>query len=192
MEMPRGRNGHETVTIVKPQSTVVHPCDGMALPEEPGSMECRLLLCAAMAEKVPVGTIPSAGSLLGYGVMMDLHDPVALKGTRKAGLPWTRPCMFDGSSIISDFVPSTETGDTTSLEVYLDVDGDQRASLTTRDLLMDVRSALKVVTGTMSLYPGDIVGIEVRGTAVPVRSGSRFEAGISSIAVVRGSFKGAP
>ncbi len=192
LSVPKGRKGSETVVLVKPQSSTVQGSEGMSPPQAVGPLECRLLLGVAICERVPAGTSPPKGAIMGYGVVLDINDPAGLGPVRKMGLPWTGPCLFDGSSMISEFVPASEVEDPSALEVYMEIDGQQRASITTRDLLMDVRTAIGEASSAMTLYPGDIIGIEVQGTRAPLRSDSRIEAGISSISIIRASYKGTP
>jgi 2-keto-4-pentenoate hydratase/2-oxohepta-3-ene-1,7-dioic acid hydratase in catechol pathway len=75
------------------------------------------------------------------------------------------------------------------LEVYLEIDGEQKASLTTKELMVDVPTALRTASRSMTLYPGDIVGIDIKGTEMPVGPNSRIEAGISSVSIIRASFR---
>ncbi len=192
ISVPKGKKGTETVLLVKPQSSMVQGAEGMAPLPSVGPFESRLLLGVAMCEKVPAGTAPRDGAILGYGVLLDIMDGKGLGSARKMGLPWTLPCMFDGSTIISDFAPASEVMDPSALEVYMEIDGQQMASVTTGDMLMDVQTAIGAASRTMTLYPGDIVGIEVLGTRASIRSDSRMEAGISSVSIIRASYKAAP
>lgn len=192
ISVPKGRKGKEIALLVKPQSSTVHGSDEMVAPASDGPLSCRLMLGAAIGEKVTAGMTPHDRAIMGYGVVLDLFDLEALERTRRNGLPWTAPCMFDGSSIISEFVPASEIDDPSALEVYLEIDGKQKASLTTNDLICDVRSAIGTAARAMTLYPGDIVGIEVSGTENHLRPDSRIEAGISSVSIIRCSFKPTP
>jgi len=175
---------------VKPQSSLVHAAEVLDPPKVDGNIACKMLLGAAIGEKVPSGGKPSKNAIMGFGVVLDLLDKDGLADARKKGHPWTEACLFDRSSIVSDFVPASEVEDPTSLEVYLEKDGEQRASLTTRELVLDVSSAIRTASASMTLYPGDIIGIEVAGTELDVKPGSRIEAGISSVSIVRTTLKG--
>ncbi|MCU0799208.1 MAG: fumarylacetoacetate hydrolase family protein [Candidatus Thermoplasmatota archaeon] len=192
LSFPKGRKGAETVVLVKPQSSILQGSEGMSPLPSGGTYECRMLLGVAIGEKVLAGTEPPEGVIMGYGVILDIMDIGGLGPVRKMGVPWTGPCLFDGSSIISDFVPSSEVTDPSALEVYLEMDGEQKASLTTGDLLMDVQTALRTASAAMTLYPGDIIGIEVLGTRTPIRSDSKMDAGISSVSIIRASYEATP
>ena len=95
------------------------------------------------------------GEIAGVGFGLDLTKADIQNRLKEKGLPWERAKGFDGSAILSDFVPFR--GPVESLRMTLNVDGklQQHAGY---DLMMyKPKTMLEEIKSFMTLEDGDII-----------------------------------
>ena len=124
-------------------------------------------------------------SVLGFGMLVDVFDPKELSHLRKEGLPWEMTKGRNTFCPISEFTPSKDIGDPYGHEVYLEINGKEVRKTSTRELHMGLEDAMHHVSGSMTLSPGDIIAVKIKGCEGTLATGDEVEAGISSVGIVR-------
>ncbi|ASB50221.1 fumarylacetoacetate hydrolase family protein [Alkalitalea saponilacus] len=82
----------------------------------------------------------------------DLQDEL-----RSKGLPWEKCKAFDGSAVLSDFVPKSDYPDLNNLNFSLNVNGEVRQSGNTRDMIYNIDQIISHVSKYFTLKIGDLI-----------------------------------
>lgn len=92
------------------------------------------------------------------------------------GLPWTLSKGFDGSAVLSDFVPLAELGgDIQNLSFSLSRGGETLQSGNTRDMLCSVDRMISYISDFMLLRTGDLIYTGTPAGVGPVAVGDTLE-----------------
>ncbi|MBQ9436558.1 MAG: fumarylacetoacetate hydrolase family protein, partial [Bacteroidales bacterium] len=92
------------------------------------------------------------------------------------GLPWTLSKGFDGSAVLSDFVPLVELGgDIQNLSFSLSRAGETLQSGNTRDMLCSVDRMISYISDFMLLRTGDLIYTGTPAGVGPVAIGDILE-----------------
>lgn len=92
------------------------------------------------------------------------------------GLPWTLSKGFDGSAVLSDFVPLAELGgDIQNLSFSLSRGGETLQSGNTRDMLCSVDRMISYISDFMLLRTGDLIYTGTPAGVGPVAIGDTLE-----------------
>jgi acylpyruvate hydrolase len=82
----------------------------------------------------------------------DLQDEL-----RGKGLPWEKCKAFDGSAVISEFVPKERFSDLQNINFRLDVNGQVRQKGNTRDMIFSIDAIVAHLSNYFTLKIGDII-----------------------------------
>lgn len=92
------------------------------------------------------------------------------------GLPWTLSKGFDGSAVVSDFVPLSELGgDVQNLTFSLMRNGEQVQCGNTKDMLCGVDRMISYISDFMLLRTGDMIYTGTPSGVGPVAIGDTLE-----------------
>lgn len=92
------------------------------------------------------------------------------------GLPWTLSKGFDGSAVVSDFVPLSELGgDVQNLSFSLMRNGEQVQCGNTKDMLCGVDRMISYISDFMLLRTGDMIYTGTPSGVGPVAIGDTLE-----------------
>lgn len=92
------------------------------------------------------------------------------------GLPWTLSKGFDGSAVVSDFVPLSELGDDVqNLSFSLMRNGEQVQCGNTKDMLCGVDRMISYISDFMLLRTGDMIYTGTPSGVGPVAIGDTLE-----------------
>lgn len=92
------------------------------------------------------------------------------------GLPWTLSKGFDGSAVVSDFVPLSELGgDVQNLSFSLMRNGEQVQCGNTKDMLCSVDRMISYISDFMLLRTGDMIYTGTPSGVGPVAIGDTLE-----------------
>jgi len=118
------------------------------------------------------------GGIAGIGFGLDLTHADIQNKLKTKGLPWERAKSFDGSAVLSDFVPFD--GDITQIAFEMHING-KKIQHATYDLMMyKPAEMIREIQSFMSLEDGDVI---MTGTPKGVgyyKAGDRFEAAVTS------------
>lgn len=96
-------------------------------------------------------------AIAGYAVAIDMTARNIQDECKKKGLPWTIAKGFDTFSPISDFIPKESIRDPHDVELWLDVNGQNKQRDTTGLMLFRIPRLLSEISGVMKLEKGDII-----------------------------------
>lgn len=101
----------------------------------------------------------------------DLQDELRAKG-----LPWEKCKAFDGSAVMSDFVPLAEMGyDIGNIPFRLDVNGVTRQTGNTKDMIFSVDQIISHLSAFFTLKIGDVIYTGTPAGVGPVHIGDRLQ-----------------
>ncbi|PRX95773.1 fumarylacetoacetate hydrolase family protein [Allonocardiopsis opalescens] len=134
---------------------------------------------------VVVGTggrdIPESDALdhvMGYTMGLDI--------TVRADADRSRRKSYDTFSPLGPWITTAdEIGDPSGLEIRLDVNGEPRQDVRTRDMITKVPAIVSYASRMMTLVPGDLIFTGAPPGVGPIRPGDRLAASISGIGEMR-------
>ncbi|MFO8050478.1 MAG: fumarylacetoacetate hydrolase family protein [Thermoplasmatota archaeon] len=170
---------------IKPASSITRSDQAIEIPSDAEELGFRMMLAAAVGERISARRRHKMASLMGFGAALDIYDVRKLKTARKNGLPWAEAKGSDTFCPISDFTPVKDIDDPYDLEVYLEVNGEEVIKGSTKDRRIDMENVLERVTRSITLYPGDLICVPVSDEEGFLSAGDSIEAGISSVGVLR-------
>jgi len=177
--------GARTSLLLKPQSSIIH-YDGEVIPPKGCAViGCIPMLALAVGERIDRNKRGKAKCLLGYGMALHLFDRASLSSASEEGLPWAAASGHDTFCPVSDFTSAEEVEDLSALELYVMVNGKEAIRTDTGSLVMRIDEALSLVSRTMTLHPGDIIGISFKDAEMALSHGDLMEGGISAVGLVR-------
>ena len=94
---------------------------------------------------------------------------------KEKGLPWELAKGFDGSAPISAFLPKSQFDDLYNLNFKLDVNGQNRQTGNTRDLLFKFEFIIAFVSKYITLKKGDLIYTGTPAGVAKVSIGDRLE-----------------
>ncbi|RZA03342.1 MAG: FAA hydrolase family protein [Sphingobacteriaceae bacterium] len=94
---------------------------------------------------------------------------------KEKGLPWELAKGFDGSAPISNFLPKADFADLYDLNFKLDVNGQNRQTGTTKDLLFSFEFIIVFVSKYITLKKGDLIYTGTPAGVAKVNIGDRLE-----------------
>jgi acylpyruvate hydrolase len=94
---------------------------------------------------------------------------------KEKGLPWELAKGFDGSAPISNFLPKSQFADLYDLNFKLDVNGANRQTGSTKDLLFKFEFIIAFVSKYITLKKGDLIYTGTPQGVAKVNIGDRLE-----------------
>ncbi|MGA1820307.1 MAG: fumarylacetoacetate hydrolase family protein [Thermoplasmatota archaeon] len=173
------------VVFTKPATSVVHQDDDVLTKDGKDELAFSLYYAMAMGRRTESSKKAKMSSVLGFGMLLDIFDPKELSKLRKEGLPWDLTKGRDTFCPISEFTSSKDIGDPYGHEVYLEKNGREVRNTSTRELQMGLEDAMQHVSESMTLAPGDIIAVKIKGCDGTLAVGDEIEAGISSVGIIR-------
>lgn len=104
-------------------------------------------------------------SSVGLGVDFTARD--IQRKAREEGMPWELCKAFDGSAVISEFVPLDQFAGKESLQFHLDINGETVQRGDTKDMIFNINQIIAYASQFFTLKIGDIIF-----TGTPVGVGS--------------------
>jgi 2-keto-4-pentenoate hydratase/2-oxohepta-3-ene-1,7-dioic acid hydratase in catechol pathway len=177
------RNGFFTLAT----SSISGPADPIVLPELEGYQidhECEL----AVIIGTPARHVSAAHALdhvAGYSCLVD----VTVRGKQERAMRKSFPSFTPLGPYL---VTADEVPDPDDLRLSLSVNDEVRHDGSTRDLIVDVRSAIEMVSAVVPLEPGDVIATGTPAGVGPLVPGDRLRimvelVGEMTLDVVRGS-----
>jgi 2-keto-4-pentenoate hydratase/2-oxohepta-3-ene-1,7-dioic acid hydratase in catechol pathway len=169
----------------KPSSSIIHQGDDILHPGLGSELGFGVYLAMAIGKRVESSTSAKLSNLLGLGVLFDIYDVNELDSLKKEQQPWLLAKGKDTFCPISEFTPMKDAGDPYGQEVYLEINGEEVLTTTTRELEMGMEESLDHLSRFMTLAPGDIIAIRIKEGSGRIEKDDEIEAGISSIGILR-------
>jgi acylpyruvate hydrolase len=100
----------------------------------------------------------------------DLQDEL-----KKKGLPWEKSKAFDGSAVISEFVPISRYANLRELSFRLDINGEIRQKGNSQDMIFNFDQLIAHVSRYFTLKIGDLIYTGTPSGVGPVAIGDRLQ-----------------
>jgi acylpyruvate hydrolase len=113
-------------------------------------------------------------SSVGLGIDLTARD--LQKKCKEKGLPWEIAKAFDGSAVISDFIPLEEAGNINSLDFRLLRNENIVQTGNTSDMIFDVDTIIEYVSRFFTLKIGDIIYTGTPAGVGKLEIGDRLQA----------------
>jgi acylpyruvate hydrolase len=94
---------------------------------------------------------------------------------KEKGLPWELAKAFDGSAPVSQFLPKSQFADLYALNFKLDINGQNRQTGHTKDLLFSFEKIIAFVSQYITLKKGDLIFTGTPSGVAKVAVGDRLE-----------------
>jgi acylpyruvate hydrolase len=94
---------------------------------------------------------------------------------KEKGLPWELAKAFDGSAPVSQFLPKSQFADLYALNFKLDINGQNRQTGHTKDLLFSFEKIIAFVSQYITLKKGDLIFTGTPPGVAKVAIGDRLE-----------------
>ncbi len=171
MELPQ-----EPLIFLKPPSSLIGPGAPIVLPRQSNQVEHEAELAVVIkrrARRVPVEK--AAGYILGYTCLND----VTARDLQKRDVQFTRSKSFDTFCPLGPYIDlEIDPGD---LKVECRVNGEQRQSSSTAQLIHTPQELVSYISHIMTLEPGDVIATGTPKGVGPLRPGDQVEVSIQGI-----------
>jgi acylpyruvate hydrolase len=98
---------------------------------------------------------------------------------KNQGHPWLLSKGFDTSCPCGDFIDKSRINPSSSVNLWLSVNGQMRQNGYTRDMVFSVGDLIAYISKYITLEHGDLILTGTPAGVGPVRRGDRIEAGIN-------------
>jgi fumarylpyruvate hydrolase len=132
--------------------------------------------------------IPAADAvhhIYGYAVGLDMTRRDLQFALRDKGRPWDISKGFDCSAPISPIKPIAATGEITSAQIWLAVNGAKRQSSDVAKLIWNVNETIEHLSKFYELRPGDLIYSGTPEGVGAVKPGDEMEGGIAGIGTLK-------
>lgn len=132
--------------------------------------------------------IPAADAvshIYGYAVGLDMTRRDLQFALRDKGRPWDVSKGFDGSAPISPIKPIATTGEITTAQVWLNVNGAKRQASDVAKLIWNVNETIEHLSKFYELRPGDLIYTGTPEGVGAVKPGDEMEGGIAGIGTLK-------
>ncbi len=109
---------------------------------------------------------------IGLGIDFTARD--LQRKLKDAGRPWELSKAFDGSAVISEFVPISEFPDLQNVNFHLDINGQKVQSGNTRDMSYSIDQIIAYISRYFTLKIGDVIFTGTPAGVGPVAKNDRL------------------
>ena len=172
----------EPMFFTKPADAVVESGSTIPYPPETENFHYEGELVVAIGAdgfRVPEEQVPEM--IFGYGIGIDLTRRDLQAKARDAGRPWDWAKGFDNSAPCSALTPIKKTGELTSGEIRLSVNGEVRQDADISQMIWTVREIVSLISNSMHLKKGDLIYTGTPAGVGAVGPGDRLVASIEGL-----------
>lgn len=147
----------EPVLFIKPSTAVVGTESALGLSQVLAPIHYEAELAVLINKPLTkAGADDAFAAIAGLGVALDLTRREAQSTLKEKGLPWELAKAFDGSCVLSPFVPF-DGQDLTQTRYALAINGELRQQGDTAMMINPVIALICHLTQYFTLLPGDVV-----------------------------------
>lgn len=176
----------EPVLFLKPPSALIAHGGQIVLPPGAGRVDHEAELAVIIGQRAShVRREEALDYVFGYTSAND----VSARDYQKKDGQWGRAKGFDTFCPLGPWIV---TGlDVADLAIACHVNGEQRQSARTSDMIFDVATLVSFVSGVMTLLPGDVLLTGTPSGVSPLMAGDTVEVMIEGIGTLRNTVRGA-
>lgn len=127
----------------------------------------------------------------GYGAGLDLTRRDLQKAAKATGQSWEAAKAFDGAAPVTALAPASLIGHPESGALWLRVNGQERQRSDLARQLWSVPEVISLLSGYLSLRPGDLIMTGTPAGVQPLCVGDRLQAAIEGVASLEVSISAA-
>jgi len=146
------------LVFLKPQSSICYDGDTIIIPTQSSDIHHEVelvLVISKISSNISEGE--ALNSIGGIGVGIDFTARDIQQEAKKLGHPWAISKGFDTFAPISTFIPLSTIDDIHNLDLTLSINGEQRQSGNTKDMIFNVETIISYLSKIFTLYPGDLI-----------------------------------
>ncbi|MCC6382229.1 MAG: fumarylacetoacetate hydrolase family protein [Dehalococcoidia bacterium] len=165
----------------KPLSSVAGPGEPIVMPAGAGHLEPEGEVVAVIGRRLkgPVSRDDALAAVFGYTCGNDVSE----RTWQRADGQWWRA---KGSDTFGVFGPTIATGlDHAAIGLWTRVNGVEVQHATTAELIRDIPEIVRLVSGVMTLHPGDIIYTGTPGEPRPLARGDVVEVEVTGAGILR-------
>jgi len=162
--------------FLKANSSLSGPADPIVLPPIPGREvhhEAELAIIVGKGGRA-ISRADAMGHVFGYACLLD----IVVRGQEERVMrkSYDSFCPLGPWITTADAVQAPD-----ALQLSLRVNGVERQSANTRDLIVDIPAMIEMASAVMTLYPGDIIASGTPAGVAPIVSGDVLDLSIPSV-----------
>jgi 2-keto-4-pentenoate hydratase/2-oxohepta-3-ene-1,7-dioic acid hydratase in catechol pathway len=174
----------EPLMFLKPTTSVIGPGDAIVMPPQSSRVDHEAELAIVIGKATKNASAAEAlEAVLGYTCAND----VTARDLQDKDVQFTRGKGFDtfcplGPHIVTDLDPS-------NLDIACRVNGEERQSSNTSDLIFDCATLVAFASSVMTLLPGDVILTGTPDGISPLNDGDTVEVEVAGIGVLSNSVR---
>lgn len=166
--------------FLKPSTAVIGPADEIVLPRQSRRVDYEGELGVVIGKKARhVPQDAARGYILGYTCFNDVSE----RHNQRDDGQWTRAKGYDTFAPVGPWIETEIEPGNLKIETYLN--GEQRQSASTSDLIFSIPGLISFISGVMTLLPGDIIATGTPSGIGPMNPGDTVEVKIEGIGTLR-------
>lgn len=165
------------LVFLKPQSALCFDGAEIIIPEQSSDVHHEVEIVVAISKKGK--DIPEKDTLNfieGIGVGIDFTARDIQQRAKESGYPWSVAKGFDTFAPVSRFIRSSEFEDLGNINVDLSVNGVNRQSGNSSQMIFSINYLISYLSSIFTLYPGDLIFTGTPSGVSRVISGDQISA----------------
>ncbi|CAF2162464.1 unnamed protein product [Rotaria magnacalcarata] len=168
------------IIFMKPPSAFVIEPNDIKIPSEWDEVHHEVELGVIIDKKCQnVSKEEAEEYIAGYCLALDMTSRKLQNELKDQGLPWLLAKGFDTSCPCGDFIDKNEINLSSSVNLWLSVNGTMRQSGHTRDMIFSVPDIIAFISKYITLEHGDLILTGTPAGVGSVKRGDQIEAGIN-------------
>ncbi|CAF1011447.1 unnamed protein product [Rotaria magnacalcarata] len=168
------------IIFMKPPSAFVIEPNDIKIPSEWDEVHHEVELGVIIDKKCQnVSKEEAEEYIAGYCLALDMTSRKLQNELKDQGLPWLLAKGFDTSCPCGDFIDKNEINLSSSVNLWLSVNGTKRQSGHTRDMIFSVPDIIAFISKYITLERGDLILTGTPAGVGSVKRGDQIEAGIN-------------
>ncbi|CAF2975498.1 unnamed protein product [Rotaria socialis] len=168
------------IIFMKPPSAFVIEPNDIKIPSEWDEVHHEVELGVIIDKKCQnVSKEDAAEYIAGYCLALDMTSRKLQNELKDQGLPWLLAKGFDTSCPCGDFIDKNEINLSSSVNLWLSVNGTMRQNGHTRDMIFSVPDLIAFISKYITLEHGDLILTGTPAGVGAVKRGDHIEAGIN-------------
>jgi 2-keto-4-pentenoate hydratase/2-oxohepta-3-ene-1,7-dioic acid hydratase in catechol pathway len=174
----------EPVLFMKPSTSVIGPDEIIFYPEGVKRLDFEAELAVVIKDRCKSITSSEVQDhILGFTCLND----VTARNLQKKDVQWTRAKSFDSFCPLGPFIVDKIDLGNSKIESYLN--GKLRQSSNTNQMIFSAEKIVSLVSGVMTLFPGDVISTGTPSGVGPMEPGDTIEVFIENIGTLRNYVK---
>ncbi|MDI1301383.1 MAG: fumarylacetoacetate hydrolase family protein [bacterium] len=146
------------ILFMKPATALVALADGFAIPADRGECHHETEITVLIGKTLKAASLAECrAAIAGVTLGLDLTLRDVQNELKKKGYPWEVAKAFDGAAPLAAFIAPEAFADFTDVDFSLSVNGVQRQSGHSADMITPVLELLLYISRIFTLEPGDVV-----------------------------------